>query len=231
MCGRYTLLPNADDLVEFFQLPHEFFALLEPRYNIAPTQPVLVIHEQNQKRHAEHMLWGLIPSWSKDAKPNASLINARGDTLTQKPSFRASFKRRRCIIPATGFYEWQTRGKTKHAFYIQPAHDKFFAFAGLWDEWHGPNGESIRSGSIITTDANSLMQAFHDRMPVILQKKDFGQWLDSANETAETLTSLLQPFAPTEMRVSPVSNFVNSARNQGPKCLEPAAPGPTTLFD
>ena len=222
MCGRYTLIPNVDELIEFFQLPREIFPLLEPRYNIAPTQPILVIHEQNKARHAEQMLWGLIPSWSPDAKPNATLINARSETLTKKPSFRESFKRRRCIVPASGFYEWQKLNKTKQPFYIQPAREKFFAFAGLWDDWR----ESVRSCAIITTEANTLMQAFHDRMPVILQRKDFAQWLDSSCEDMKTLTPLLTPLAPSEMRAAPVSSFVNSARNQGPECLKPHVPEP-----
>jgi putative SOS response-associated peptidase YedK len=224
MCGRYTLIPNVDEMIEFFELPREIFALLEPRYNIAPTQPILVIHAQNQKRQAEHMLWGLIPTWSPDGQPNATLINARSETLAQKPSFRTAFKRRRCIIPSSGFYEWQKLNKTKHAFYIQPAHEKLFAFAGLWDEWQGLNGENIRSCTIITTQANTLMEPFHDRMPVILQKPAFDQWLDSTNEAADSLMPLLKPFSPADMRASPVSSFVNSTRNEGPKCLEPATP-------
>lgn len=223
MCGRYTLLSNADEIIEFFRLSREILVLLESRYNIAPTQPVLVIHERDQERQAEQMLWGLIPSWSKDAKPNASLINARSETLGLKPSFRAAFKRRRCIVPASGFYEWQKFNKAKQTFYIQPKSEKLFAFAGLWDEV----GEGVRSCAIVTTAANSLMQSFHDRMPVILEEKDFATWLDPTNENVEALTPLLKPFRASEMRASPVSNFVNSARNQGPKCLEPASHEPT----
>ena len=225
MCGRYTLLPNADELIKFFHLPPEIFALLEPRFNIAPTQPVLVIHERDQKRQAELMLWGLIPSWSKDPKPSASMINARSETLSKKPSFRTAFKRRRCIIPASGFYEWQKFEKTKQAFYIQPTREKFLAFAGLWEECEG-----IRSCCIVTTQANAVMQEFHDRMPVILEKEAFESWLDPTNENVETLAPLLTPFPPSGMRVIPVSSFVNSARNQGPQCLDPATPDPT-LFE
>jgi len=226
MCGRYTLISNADELVEFFQLSREFLPLFEPRYNIAPTQTVLTICEQDKVRQAEQMFWGLIPAWSQDGRPSATLINARGETLRAKPSFRESFQRRRCIVPATGFYEWQKLGKGKQPYYIRPAQQKLFAFAGLWNEWEGPKGEKVHSCCVVTTQANSLMASFHDRMPVILEKNDFAQWLDSANHDTDALKILLKPLDPLLMQASPVSNFVNSARNQGPKCLDAVVPEP-----
>ena len=226
MCGRYTLHPKAgtvEALIDFFQLPREIFALIQPRYNIAPTQPVLIVRQDNQKMVADHVLWGLIPSWSQDGKPNASLINARGETLAQKASFRNSYKRRRCIIPATGFYEWQTSGKTKQPYYITPKNAPLFAFAGLWDEWDGPNGENLRSCCVVTTQANSIMEKFHDRMPVILEKKDFSTWL-SHNEDTLVVEPLLKSLDSAEMQTTPVSNFVSSARNEGPECIAPFDP-------
>ena len=222
MCGRYTLTALFDDIIAFFQLAPDACPLLEPRYNIAPTQPVVAILETAaRKRKPEFMLWGLIPSWSKDANSGAKLINARAETLAEKPSFRSAFKRRRCLIPASGFYEWQTVQKKKQPFLIRPRDEKLFAFAGLWEDWNGPNGEALRSCAIVTTQANALMQPFHDRMPVILRQQDFAAWLNPADENSAELEPLLVPFPPTAMHAIPVSNFVNAVKNEGPKCLEP----------
>ena len=228
MCGRYTLTALFDDIIAFFQLAPDECPLLEPRYNIAPTQPVVTIFETaGRKRKPEFMLWGLIPAWSKDAGIGAKLINARAETLAEKPSFRTAFNRRRCLIPASGFYEWQTVQKKKQPFFIRPRSAKLFAFAGLWEDWNGPNGEAIRSCTVVTTSANALMQPLHDRMPVILHQKDFAAWLNPADENSAALEPLLAPFPPVEMEAVPVSSFVNAVKNEGPQCLEPARTDPT----
>ena len=216
------------ELIDFFQLPTDF-ALFEPRYNIAPTQPVwairaTIIGEPGQpvvKRVSTFFHWGLVPSWSKRPDQGASLINARAETLAEKPSFRNAFKRRRCLIPTTGFYEWQARGKKKQPLYIRLVREKLFAFAGIFEEWNGPNGELLETCAIVTTTANELMRTIHDRMPVILHPGDYDAWLNPRTDDVEALEHYLVPNPASDMSAEPVDQFVNSARNEGPKCLEP----------
>ena len=163
--------------------------------------------------------WGLIPNWAKDAKIGYSLINARADTVAEKPAFRSAFKRRRCLIPADGFYEWQATGtKVKQPYFIRMMDQEPFAFAGLWEEWT-PEGEEIQSCSIITTDPNELMKPIHNRMPAILSANDYTAWLDP-EELPDTLKGLLHPYDLGQMEAYPVSTFVNRPINQGPKCIE-----------
>jgi putative SOS response-associated peptidase YedK len=236
MCGRYTLAVTFDELKEFFQLEDDY-PLLEARYNIAPTQPVLAVREETgagsggpvTKRQIAHFSWGLVPSWSKDPRQGAKLINARAETLAEKPSFRHAFRRRRCLIPADGFYEWQGKGRNKQTFHVRLRNQKLFAFAGLYEEWHGPNGETMESCAIVTTQANELMRPLHERMPVILKPQDYDAWLSSKNEDLEVLSKLLVAYPADEMLAAPVGEFVNAVNNEGGKCLEPAQPE-LTLF-
>ncbi len=219
MCGRFNLRTPATDLVKFFDLPRS--PPLQPRYNIAPTQPALVIRQVDGSRRAELMHWGLIPSWSKDSKIGSRMINARGETVAVKPSFRAAFKRRRCLIPTNGFYEWKkTGGKSKQPYHIGMQDGQLFAFAGLWEHWEGADGSAINSCTIITTEANQLLADLHDRMPVILDSEDYVRWLDPENEDKDELQSLLVPHDPDVMSTYPISTIVNNPRNEVPDCIE-----------
>jgi len=222
MCGRFTLTVDPAELREAFA-NFSFPAKYMPRYNIAPTQPILAI-PNDAKNAADFFFWGLIPSWAKDITIASRLINARAETLAEKPSFRGSLKYKRCLIPADGFYEWQSRPgmKTKVPHFIHMADGQPFAFAGLWDEWHSPDGDVLRSATIITTEPNSLMAALHNRMPVILSPDRYDDWLDPAPRTAESLQGLLQPYDPQAMAAYPVSTLVNSPENDQPALIEPA---------
>jgi putative SOS response-associated peptidase YedK len=162
----------------------------------------------------------LIPSWAKDKKIDARLINARADTVADKPSFRSAFKSRRCLIPADGFFEWQKAGSKKQPYYVTLRGGGPFAFAGLWERWHDEEGD-VQSCSIVTTDANELMRPLHDRMPVILDPKDYAAWLDPAPQPKEELLAMLRPFQSEAMQAVPVSTTVNNPQNQGPRCIEP----------
>jgi putative SOS response-associated peptidase YedK len=220
MCGRFTLRTPPKDLVEVFQLLRALE--MTPRYNIAPTQPVAVVRQSATCREMSLLRWGLIPAWAKDTKIGASLINARADTIATKPSFRTAFKRRRCLIPADGFYEWKKgEGKTKQPYYIRLKKDFPFAFAGLWEHWEGPDNSAIDSCTIVTTDANETLRPLHDRMPVILHEEDYDRWLDPKIDDASQLCELLKPYPPEEMTAFPISTLVNNARNESPQCIEP----------
>ena len=221
MCGRFTLTvdPAAlQDAFDDFIFPSQF----SPRYNIAPSQPVLAIPNDG-KNKADFFLWGLIPSWSKDPAIANKLINARGETVAEKPSFRGSFKYKRCIIPADGFYEWKAQAgqKTKTPYFIHMKDHRPFAFAGLWDEWHSPNGDTLRTCTIITTTPNELMSTLHNRMPVILEKQNFGDWLNPMPQTSDNLIHLIQSFPADRMTAHPVSTLVNAPGNDRPECILP----------
>jgi putative SOS response-associated peptidase YedK len=218
MCGRFNRRASPRDVADLFDVT---VSDLPPRYNIAPTQPVAAVRNRpgDKGRELVNLRWGLIPSWADDPKIGYRLINARADTAATKPSFRSAFKARRCLIPTTGFYEWQKREgmKLKQPFHIGLKNDRIFAFAGLWEEWHNPEGEVIESFTILTTDANELMRPIHNRMPVILPPADYAAWLDPKQQDREALTQLLRPFPPDDMLAYPVSTFVNSPRNEGPQ--------------
>ncbi|MBK9209948.1 MAG: SOS response-associated peptidase [Anaerolineales bacterium] len=222
MCGRFTLTVDPAELKDAFGdfiFPTQF----APRFNIAPSQPVLAIPNDG-KNKADFFLWGLIPSWAKDPGIANKLINARGETVAEKPSFRGSFKYKRCLILTDGFYEWKAGEgiKTKTPYFIHMKDHQPFAFAGLWDEWHSPDGNTLRTCTIITTEPNELMSTLHNRMPVILDKQDYGAWLDAAPQTPERLMPLIQPFPADRMSAHPVSTFVNSPSNDRPECILPA---------
>ncbi len=214
MCGRFTLRASPTEIAEAFELLRDLFECERPRFNIAPTQSILAVRAGSDGREAARMRWGLIPSWAKDTKLAASMINARAETVAEKPAFRAAFKRRRCLVPVSGFYEWQRDGKTKVPYLISLCREKLFAFAGLWEKWKSPEGELIESCTVLTTSPNELMATIHDRMPVILKPSDYGAWLDPQLEDASALSKLLASYPSDEMRVEQVSDVVNNARNE-----------------
>lgn len=221
MCARFTLTDTGELLLRQFrlgELPPDY----RPRYNIAPTQAVLAV-VNGEERRATRFRWGLIPYWAKDATIGRKLINARAETVAVKPSFRHSLRRRRCLIPADGFYEWQVKDGRKQPLRIVPANGPLFAFAGLWDRWESPEGQEVLSCVIITTAANDFMRPIHDRMPAILSPKDYDLWLDAGVQDPEAVTPLLRPCSDEMLRAYPVATVVNSPRNDTPACIAPLA--------
>lgn len=216
MCGRFSLSKSAIALAETFQL--ETLPEWTPRYNIAPTQTVMAIAaDTTHIRKMRLFRWGLVPSWAKDLAIGTRLINARAETVAEKPSFRAAFKQRRCLIPADGFYEWQRLDRqTKQPYYFQLADKQPFAFAGLWEHWQG-NGAVVETCTILTTQANELLQPIHDRMPVILAPKDYDRWLEPT--VTPEHQALLRPYDADLMQGYRVSHLVNRATNESPDCV------------
>ncbi len=223
MCGRFTLSQTTDVIAAAFQV--STMPLLEPRYNISPTQaaPVVFRLTNSPARQFTYMHWGLIPSWANDAKMGARLINARSETVAEKPSFRAAFKRRRCLVIADGFYEWQRLDRGKQPFYIHLGDRQPFGFAGLWEHWQSADGSEIKSCTILTTAPNELLSPIHNRMPVILNSDDYDLWLDPDVSHPKQLQLLLRPYPPEAMTCYPVSSVVNSARHDRPECIHPIA--------
>lgn len=218
MCGRFTLRHSGEAIASSFQLPE--VPQLQPRYNIAPTQSVSTVLGSLDSIHQLHQLhWGLIPSWAKDTKMGARLINARAETVGEKPAFRSAFRHRRCLVVADGFYEWQRQENKKQPFYFRLQNDQPFAFAGLWEQWKSPDGEEIQSCTILTTEANDLLRSIHNRMPVILDPKDYDLWLDPAVQNTESLQQLLRPYQPEAMTSYAVSTKVNNPTNNTPECI------------
>ena len=211
MCGRFTQTHSASELAARFDLDE--IPNWQPRYNIAPTQSIPTIVEPH---HFKLLRWGLIPSWAKDSTIGTKLINARAETVSEKPSFRDAFKRRRCLIVADGYYEWKKQSGKKQPFYFQLEHHEPFAFAGLWERWNSPEGEPIETCTIITTEANELAATVHDRMPVILSASQYDRWLDPTFKDAQ---SLLHPYSGGAMRTYAVSLTVNSPAHDAPDCI------------
>ncbi len=222
MCGRFTLTVDPADLQKHFN-DFSFPEKYAPRYNVAPSQAILAIPNDGRNA-ADFFLWGLIPSWAKDPSIGNRMINARGETLAEKPSYRGVYKYKRCLIPADGFYEWKAQAgtKTKVPYFIHLKNGQPFAFAGLWDEWHAADGAPIRTCTIVTTSPNTLMAPIHDRMPVILQPADYEEWLDPAPRTPDSLQHLIAAFPPESMEAYPVSALVNSPANDRAECMQPA---------
>ena len=223
MCGRFTLHHDAQEIAERFGA--ESLPELEPRYNIAPTQGVTVV-TQNGSRHLAQYHWGLIPAWAKDRTIGSRMINARAETLAEKPAFRTALQRRRCLIPADGFYEWREADNPEEGgrtpMYIHRRDGALFAFAGLWEEWHDPATQTpLRSCTIITGSPNPIIAPVHDRMPMILNREDEGRWLDHAVKDAPTLLSLLAPYPAEEIEVYPVSRRVNAPVVDDPDLIRP----------
>ena len=221
MCGRYTLATPVEKLAEQFGIDGSSVEIA-PNYNVAPTQGVAAVLEDDGQRRLEVLRWGLIPSWADDPQIGSRMINARSETAPGKPSFRRAFRERRCLIPADGFYEWQRTNGAKQPYYIHMAGGEPFAFAGLWESWSKGGEGEVRTCTILTTEANALVSEVHDRMPVILSPDAYDVWLDPASERDE-LTGLLAPYPEDEMETYPVSRFVNSPQNNDPRCIEPAA--------
>jgi putative SOS response-associated peptidase YedK len=221
MCGRFTLTVSPGQLQEAFpwvQVPND----LKPRYNIAPTQPVAVIPNDGKNR-LDFFIWGLIPSWAKDNKIGYRMINARSETLHEKPAFRAAFRRQRCLVLADGFYEWRQEPgkKVKTPIYIQIEPKKTFAFAGLWENWQSPDGSEVLSCTIITTPPNNLVEPIHNRMPAILDPQVYTDWLTPEEIDPSRLGKLLKPYPGDDMIAYPVSRLVNSPENDLPECIQP----------
>ena len=233
MCGRYRLSRRKELLAQHFGA--DFAGLdWEPRYNIAPTQAVPVLRPGHTGTlEASAMRWGLIPSWATDPAVGARTINARSETVASKPSFRESLQKRRCLVPADGFYEWQRGAGGKQPFCFEVGEAEIFAFAGLWDSWRRPDGQTIETCTILTTTPNDLLADVHDRMPVILAPEHRDRWLDPSLRDAAKAAALLQPFASNLMRRYPVSTRVNGVANEGPECSTPVdlPVAPATLFD
>jgi putative SOS response-associated peptidase YedK len=222
MCGRFTLHAKPADIAEHFGLDEIPDDLFEPRYNIAPSQTVATVRlDDAGKRTLRMNKWGLIPAWAKDPKISFSLTNARAETVDEKPAFRSAFKSRRCLIPTDGFYEWlPLTTKQKQPYHFTRLDGRLLGFAGLWERWTNPESQVIETCSIITTSANGVVRPVHDRMPVILDPADYGQWLDPRTG-AEDLLRLLRPAPDEAMTAMAVSSYVSNARNQGPECVLP----------
>jgi putative SOS response-associated peptidase YedK len=218
MCGRYALTVSARVLAEVFELDH--VPEHEPRYNIAPTQEVPIVRRgRDGGREPCPARWGLIPSWAKDAKIGARMINARSETAASKPSFRAAVKRRRCLIPADGFYEWQKVGSGKQPHFIRFADERVFALAGLWEVWRPQEDQTVTSCTILTTEPNEAVAPLHDRMPVVLSPSAYAEWLSPDQLSADRLQKLMVPCPPDEMETFPVGRGVNNPRFDDPACI------------
>jgi putative SOS response-associated peptidase YedK len=223
MCGRFTLTVDPGKLQEAIPgliVPED----LPPKYNIAPSQPVAVLSNEGENR-LDFFIWGLIPSWAKDPGIGNRMINARAETLSEKPAFRAAFRRRRCLVFADGFYEWRQEpgSKVKTPMYVKLKTGDPFAFAGLWEIWHAGDGSEVRSCTIITTSPNRLVEDIHNRMPVILPRQVYVQWLTPGEVDPKQLNHLLEPYPDTEMEAYPVSRMVNSPKNDVAECIIPLA--------
>jgi putative SOS response-associated peptidase YedK len=223
MCGRFTLATPNQTIAEAFEL--ESAPVLKPRYNIAPTQPVAAVRTGPSGRELVMLHWGLIPSWAKDVEIGARMINARAETVAEKPAFRRPFRSRRCLILADGFYEWRRDGERKQPYFITMKDRRPFAFAGLWDRWAAAGGDRVESCTIITTTPNGVLAPIHDRMPAILPPVAQATWLDATVEESERLQSLLQPFDAAEITAYPVSPRVNNPRNDDQDCIVRLAAG------
>lgn len=228
MCGRITLTVKPSDLLEEF--PVDEVPDFEPHWNLAPTQDLCVITNR-EPRKVQLYRWGLLPFWAKALKDGARMINARSDGVAEKPAFKKAFGRKRCLILADGFYEWKVLDKKrKQPYFIGLENRKPFAFAGLWESWHPPDGgDAVHTCSVITTDANEQLSKLHDRMPVILPPASWELWLDPEEERPDVLLELLKPYD-GRMTTFPVSTLVNSPANDTPECLDPVQEDEPELF-
>jgi putative SOS response-associated peptidase YedK len=225
MCGRYSLIAQVEELEALFDLLDLDERLIVSRYNIAPTQPIVVVREGEKGRELVPMRWGMLPSWVKDPSDFPLLINARAEGIAQKPSFRAAFRRRRCLVPASGFYEWQASGgRTKQPCWIRQEQGRLIAFAGLWETWTGADGSEIDTAAIVTRNASAALQPIHHRMPALIEPADFALWLsESADPKAAEM--LLTAAADETLVAVPVSTRVNRVANDDATLWEPVVPG------
>lgn len=227
MCGRFTLRTPVSEILEAFQVDVQEGFEFPLRYNVAPTQEILAVRStEDGRREFARLRWGLIPFWAKEPSIGNRMINARAESLADKPAFRQAFRHRRCLIVADGFYEWQKIGKRKQPYYLHRPDGKPFAFAGLWEKWPGMT-PPLLSGTIITTDANATARPIHDRMPVILEADQYARWLDPQIEDPRQLEPLLKSADDELLRADPVSTHVNNVRHEDPRCVEVQR----TLFD
>jgi putative SOS response-associated peptidase YedK len=221
MCGRFALYTDPLALAKRFQTDNA--PDWEAGYNVAPSQTIPIVRNEHGARRFSPARWGLIPNWAKDIKIGYGTINARAETVAEKPSFRNAFKHRRCLVPVDGWYEWQEipGQKSKQPWYISLSDQQPMALAGLWEHWQGSDGSEIESCTIIVTPGNELMQPIHDRMPVILPETTWEQWLDSSNTNAKGLQGLLTQYPSEELVAWPVGLLVNSPKNNSQSCIQP----------
>jgi putative SOS response-associated peptidase YedK len=220
MCGRFAQVDVIGNLIRTFFID-DVLTEIAPSYNIAPGSRILSIVRNDGRRVLRDFRWGLIPSWAKDPGIGHKMINARAESVDQKPSFRSAFKSRRCLIVASGFYEWKKEGRSKVPFYVKLASGSPFAFAGLYESWKSPAGDEMKTCTIITTEPNDLMKSIHNRMPVILPGNREDQWLDTSTQPGDAM-ALLAPYPAEDMVAYPVSSWVNSPQNNSPDCIRPA---------
>jgi putative SOS response-associated peptidase YedK len=220
MCGRYSITTAPEAMRRLFGYQEQ--PNFPPRYNVAPTQPIPIVRLWEGKRQYALVRWGLLPAWVKDPRGFSLLINARGESVLDKPAFRNAMKRRRCLIPADGFYEWKQEGKLRRPFYVRPKEGEPLALAGLWETWTGPNGEELDTAVIVTTQANHMLSPLHDRMPVIVPPQAFDFWLDCDKVDALTAAALFTPAPENLLKAHEVSTAVNKVANDTPELIEPA---------
>jgi putative SOS response-associated peptidase YedK len=219
MCGRYTFTSAPEAIRQLFRyLERPDFP---PRYNIAPTQPIAIVRLTEGERHFALVRWGLLPSWVKDPKAFSLLVNARGESISDKPALKSAMKYRRCLVPADGFYEWQRDGERRRPFYLRAKSGSPLAFAGLWEVWTGPNGEELETAAIVTTRANQTLSPIHDRMPVIVPPEAFDLWLNCREVDATTAAALIAPAPDSLLGAYTISPAVNRTANDGPRLLDP----------
>ena len=222
MCGRYCITTAPEALRALFRYREQ--PNFPARYNVAPTQPVPIVRVVEGDRHFALVRWGLIPAWVKDPRAFTLVINARGESVNEKASFRNAMRRRRCLFPADGFYEWRQEGRAKRAFHARPRDGGAMAFAGLWETWMGPNGEEMETAAIVTTTANRTLGAVHDRMPVVVPPEAFDLWLDCVNVDATTASALIAPAPEDALEVYEVSSAVNRVVNDSADLTVPVPP-------
>ena len=221
MCGRYEVHSAVELIASIFGIsPEDVVIDFKPNYNVAPTNEVPVVIITDGKRRLMQCRWGFIPAWAKEEKIGFSMINARAETIAEKPAFRDAFKKQRCVIIADGFYEWKTVGKAKRPVYLHLKSGKPMAFAGLYSIWTSPEGKTINTCTVIVTNANELLEPVHDRMPVILNEDDQDKWLDPTTQETSSLLSLLKPYPSEALEMFDVSPKVNSVKNNSPELIE-----------
>lgn len=221
MCGRFTRKEKDQRLAEVLKVT--FSRVFIPRYNIAPSQMVACVRANPDSPTREYidLKWGLVPSWSKDGSIGNKMINARSETVAEKPSFRKAFQQR-CVVLADGYYEWKREGKSKQPYYIRFKDKRPFCFAGMWERWEKGTDGPLETCTMLTTGPNSVMEPIHHRMPVILDPKDYDEWLDPTLKDVAALNQLMRPYPPEEMEAFPVSTMVNNPRNDSAECIKPA---------
>ncbi len=224
MCGRFVLYMDIEDIFDRYDIEHERNFVFKPSYNVAPSEQIVAIIHDGQNNRAGLLRWGLIPVWAKEASIGMKMINARAETLNEKPAFKQLLVRKRCIIPANGFYEWKKVGSKKQPMYIGLRDEDFFSFAGLYDTWIDPSGNKVSTCTIITTQANAFIEDIHERMPVILDREQEKLWLDRSNENSTQLLSVLQQYPAERMTAYPVFTAVGSVKNNSPELIIEANP-------